>query len=254
MNPEEKNKMDMENKKIEHENYIMNQENLLGKKGVSSKDKVIGTIFIIWFLASMIGMFVFTKYSIMIFGQYFLVFGAMATRVKGDGKWISIPFLIVGLGCIVIPYLMMNPDILKVEIIWDSVIPLLFILIFVLVGLAMVIIPIMKKKNLKKRCIVPVFATIVKYKETYGESSTLYAPVYSYEYDNQKYEVSTNTYSNIGVKPVGTIVDLQINPYNPKEFLDNNVVHKGIIVMGILFLLVSIPIFIYLITTFQFIK
>ena len=98
---------------------------------------------------------------------------------------------------------------------------------------------------MEKLCTYHVFATIIDHDTTSGDSGELYAPIYKYEFNKETYEVCTNVYSNVGVKPVGTIVDLMINPNKPKEFLDESFgFTKGIVIMGIFFLLVSVPMFV----------
>lgn len=226
----------------------------------SLKGKIIGTLFLIWFIGSIVGLMYFSKingyYTIMIFGQYFLVFSVIPLiNSKGMEKLFGVPFALVGLACIIIPYVMMHPELVSFTIVWDSVIPLLLILAFIIAGLAMIIIPKKREQRLNKVCNVTVFATITSHDYTYSDKGTkLYAPIYSFEFNKQKYEISNNQYTNIGVKPVGTIVELKINPNNPKEFLDNSSFSKLIIVMGVIFLIISAPIFIYMLTTLQFIQ
>lgn len=224
------------------------------------KSNLIGTIFLIWFIGSIISMLYLSKineyYTIMIFGQYFLVFGLIPLKAAiGKEKLISIPFILVGLCCIVIPYLMMNPDLLSVNLNWNNIIPLLLILVFVIAGIAMIFIPVIFNNKLKKICTITVNAKIVDYKCTYSDNrKKLYCPIYEFEFNGKKYEVSNNKYSNFDNKPIETIINLKINPDNPNEFIDNRNFDSLIIILGIIFLTISIPIFIYMINTIDFIK
>ena len=220
-----------------------------------SKSSLIGIIFIIWFIGSIISMVYFSKineyYTIMIFGQYFLVFGIIPLKsAKGMEKLMSVPFILVGLCCILIPYLIMNPEVLSISLNWDAIIPILLILAFIIAGLAMIFIPIINKNRLKKVCTIMVSAKIIDYKYTYGDNGNkLYSPIYEFDFNGKKHNVSNEVYSNIGNKPIDTIVNLMINPNNPEEYIDNSKVNKFLLVLGIIFLSVSIPVFIYLITT-----
>lgn len=222
--------------------------------------KLLGIMVLIWFFGSMIAMGVLGSinplYSLMVFGQFFLVFGVIILCIEDKVRWLSLPFLLVGLACIIIPMFILNPNILKVEIIWESVVPVLLIIGFVLTGLGMTIIPIIRKKKLEKVCIVPVYATITRYDTTYSDDGNkLYCPIYSYEYGKKTYEVSDNVYTNVEIKPIGTIQEFKINPNKPDQYLDSNsFTMKFLIILGILFLIVSIPILIFLLTTFDFIK
>ena len=219
------------------------------------KSNLMGIIFIIWFIGSIVSMIYLSNineyYAIMIFGQYFLVFGMIPlVKEKGMDRLISVPFILVGLCCIVIPYLMINPDILFINLNWNAIIPILLILAFIIAGFSMLFLPIINKKRLKKVCNVMVSAKLVDYKYTYSDNGNkLYSPIYEFEFNGKKHNVSNNMYSNIGVKPVDTIVNLMINPNDPEEYMDNSQSNIIVLFLGVIFLIVSIPIFIYLITT-----
>ena len=211
--------------------------------------KIIGFIFIIWFVGSIISLFIFQKYAVMIFGQYFFVFGLIPLfQAEKFEKLISIPFLLIGLGCIIIPFLMMHPEILNAEINWDYIIVLCLLSCFIIAGLCMIIIPIIRHKRLKEKCSITVSATITDYLTNYdSEHGTIYCPVYEFEFNKKKYQVNNNMYSNFNLQPKGTVIDLKINPDNPEEFLDNESVSTLAIILGIIFLIVTIPITIYVI-------
>lgn len=224
------------------------------------KDILIGTFFLIWFVCSIISMLYLSKinkyYTIMIFGQYFFVFGLIPLKVAvGKEKLMSVPFILIGLCCVIIPYLMMNPDLLSVSLNWDHIIPLLLILVFVLAGIAMTLLPIINKNKLKKVCTMTVNAKIIKYDHIYGDNGRkLYCPIYAFEFNGNKYEVSNNKYSNFGNKQIESIINLKINPNNPNEFIDERVFDNFVIILGIIFLIASVPIFLYMINTIDFIK
>lgn len=212
--------------------------------------KIIGGVFLIWFFASIIALIVFSQinvyYTIMIMGQYFLVFGLIPLFFKGATKLISIPFLLVGLSLIIIPFMMMNPSLFK-EIDWPKIIVVLFLSGFILTGIALITISIITKKRLEKVCTLTVWAKIVDYNTTVSEKgNTLYSPIYLFELGKKKYRVSNEIYTNINVKERGTLVELKVNPDNPNEFLDNNKVSLFSIILGILFLISSVPVLLYI--------
>lgn len=138
---------------MKEENDVIIDPKERNKKKASN---FVGILFLVWFFASIIGMIYFAEkeqayYVIMIFGQYFLVFGSIAFfNCEGKEKLSSMPFILVGLACIIIPFLMMHPEIFNVSINWEAVIPLLMILIFVITGLALIILPILHKIKLKR--------------------------------------------------------------------------------------------------------
>ena len=82
---------------------------------ISLKDKIIGTIFLIWFIASLAGMMLVGNayYMLMIFGQYFLVFGLIALFNKALIGWL---FFFVGLIIILIPLSILHPNLIPITI------------------------------------------------------------------------------------------------------------------------------------------
>ena len=77
-----------------------------------------------------------------------------------------------------------------------------------------------------------VSAKIIDYKYIYSDKGRkLYSPVYEFDYNNKKYKVSNEVYSNIGNKSIDTVINLKINPNNPNEYLDNSKFYNLIIVL-----------------------
>lgn len=223
------------------------------------KGKIWGVIFFAWFFASIIALMYFSKtnqlFSVAVFGQYFLVFGLLGFNAskneKGFDKYFPLIFALVGLICIIVPLLMANPDFLSVTIIWDNAIPALMLLAFVLSGFGLIFIPMISRRKKLETTTYKITATIKKYKTTRGDSSTVYCPIYEFYYNGKEYLVDDNSYTNVGVKPVGTNVELLIDPNNPEEFLTKerwNGASIITLILGIMFLLMSLPIFIYFIT------
>lgn len=217
--------------------------------------KIMPIIFLVWFIASLVLLVILSQinshYMIMIFGQYFLVFGiifANAQRKDRDKSLVPYLFMLIGISCIIIPLLMMYPNLLTIEINWERTIPILVMLLFIIVSLAMIISPIIKTKRLKKVCTLRVCATVIKHKTEYSDRGRkLFAPVYEFEFNGKKYEVCKEQYTNINVIPKGTIVELLINPLDPEEFLDDSNFSFYVIGMGVLFFIVSFIIFYFMI-------
>ena len=136
-------------------------------------------------------------------------------------------------------------------------------LIFTILSL-LVIIPAIQLIHLKKVCTTTVLASISDFKITLIHSnvtrryrrvnsgpSLKYYPIYSFEYENKKYEVTRTNNIKIGVRPKDTKVELKINPNNPREFLDDIDVSKKIrfsVAVGGILLTHSIPLLIYILT------
>lgn len=200
----------------------MDNEYLQEKK--AKRGKIFGYIFLIWFICSFIGFFILENvyYMVMNFGQYFLVFGLIAFfNTKRFEKFISLPFILVGLCCVVIPYCMLHPELIPTDVNWETVIVLLMLSGFILAGLAAIFIPLFKRKYQKEVCTYEVQATIVDYDTTISDNgNTLYAPIYGFWYNGKDWRVCNNFYSNVGVPERGKIYTIKINPDNPEEFFN----------------------------------
>ena len=128
----------------------MENEYLEEKK--EKKGKLFGYIFIFWFICSFVAFFLIEDpyYIVMNFGQYFLVFGSVVFFSQENKKdaLITIPFMIIGLCCIVIPFLMLHPELLSISVDWNTIIAVLMLLAFLIAGLCTAIIPVIKRKHL----------------------------------------------------------------------------------------------------------
>lgn len=123
----------------------------------STGSKIFGIVFIIWFIGSIVAMIVLSnmgkvEYTVMLFGQYFLVFGIIAFFGKSvDGsnpKPIGLIFASIGLACIIIPYLVAHPELLPAMINWENVIILSVLLIFMLVGVGICLLLVKQREKI----------------------------------------------------------------------------------------------------------
>ena len=225
----------------------------------AKRRKLVGLIFVIWFVGSLIAMVWLSKinpnYCIMVFGQYFLVLGMFPLFGKGKNRIIGVPFVLVGLACIIIPYLMTKPEINGTLVNWDTVIVTLLLIAFVIAGLFLVIMSVKKAKRQKRLCSKEVIATVIKHGTVYDNETgrRLHYPIFAFEFNGNKYEVESQLAKNVGVKPIGTVVSLKVNPDNPEEFLDKGA-YSVPLILGIVFLVVSIPSFILFLQNASFIK
>lgn len=105
----------------------------MDNKSKKTKDIIITVLFLTWFIASLISLIVMLAinplYSLMVFGQYFLVFGFLIFSQKKH-KMSGLPFVLVGTTCIVISFLMLYPNLLSIKLIWENVIVFITILFF----------------------------------------------------------------------------------------------------------------------------
>lgn len=226
----------------------------IDKKRKTKIGRILSIVFIIWFIASIGAMLVLAEinplYSVIIFGQYFLIFGFIPIKNGvGKEKLVGVPFLLIGLCCIFIPLFILYPELLSKQINWDMVIPILGILGFIFSGIAMLVLPAMKKRRLKKVCTETVSATIVRYETIRNKGKVLYCPVYRIKYWEGEREISENFYSNLVKREIGKEIELKINPDNPEELMTLLKLHQlnFIQLLGMIFLAATIPILILII-------
>ena len=106
-----------------------------------------GILLVIWFIVSVVSMIylseINTQITIIIFGQVFFVFGLIAFFAKdAEGKrfsLISLPFIIVGLLCIIIPLTMLFPKLMPVRLNWEAIVPILMLVEFMIVGVVLML-------------------------------------------------------------------------------------------------------------------
>lgn len=226
----------------------MDNEYLQEKK--AKRRKILGYIFLTWFICSFIGFFILENgyYLVMNFGQYFLVFGLIVLfNSKRFEKFISLSLILVGLGCIVIPYCMLHPELIPTNVNWEHVIVLFSISGLIIASIAAIFIPLFKRKHKKEVCTYEVNATIVDYDtKITDEGNTLYAPIYGYWYNGRDWRVCNNCYSDVDVPEKGKTYTIKINPDNPVEYFNEKSRSYLIVVFVGVFVLIFMLLVLYI--------
>lgn len=194
-------------------------------------DYVKGAIFLIWFIGSIVGLFVAANsapwLAVSIFGQYFFVIGLLIlySGIKeGNLKPILLIFVFVGLVAILFGIAMQFGDESTQEL-FTKLIPYFGIGIFFVTGVLSFVTSIVRNSR-EKNCTHLVCATCVEIKsrrrQTQSEHRTtqhyIYCPVFSFKYNGKPYEVCNNFYSLDIDAELGQQYDLYINPDHPKCF------------------------------------
>jgi len=211
------------------------------------KENVKSILFLIWFIASLILMCslgaINGMYSLIIIGQYFLVFGIISNSAN---KVMSISFSIIGGALIIFPIL----NLLKLNINWNIVVPVLMFIGSIIIGLTLIFSTLLEEQKRKKVCTVPVKATVSNYayiysSGEYGRRKT-YSPIYKYKYNNEIYESVYPFFTTIK-RLINTdkTVTININPNNPSEIYVDSKVTKFIITIGVIATLSFTIAFIY---------
>ncbi|NLK99681.1 MAG: hypothetical protein GX271_03365 [Clostridiales bacterium] len=205
----------------------------MSKPGKYSAGQVVFTvIFILWFIASILGLIYFSENDntgmvVLLFGNYLFIFGLIGIYfggIKLKNIWILL-FPTIGLVLMVSSAIFMwGSD--KAILQLGELIPVLLLCLFIVVGTGLVLGTIVSDNNLKKRCTYQIIAKCVKLNSRLFRSTSrdygskvkrLYAPVFSYYFRNKNYEVEYDFYKRTGYPNVDDRVYIFINPDYPTE-------------------------------------
>ena len=196
-----------------------------------TSDAIISVVFILWFVASIVGMIFVAKTGrtallLALFGQYFLVFGivGLISAISENGfKAKCIPILLVplvGAGAIAGGFIIQYGSEEFKSKCFDAV-PYIFIILFAVIGIGLVIAGLYSSLYLKLVCKEYVSAECVDVlvrKNRHG--GEVWCPVYSYSYNGQSYKSSSGIYTNDVYPSVGQDYELYINAKNPMQFYE----------------------------------
>ena len=215
----------------------------------SLKDKIGCILFIVWFIGSLILMVSSKKYSMIVFGQYFLMFGIVQFRSfkRISDKLGGLLFIEIGGGIIFVSILYL----LKVNLNWNLLFPILLFIGAILVGITLILITILDISRRRRACTVEVEATIVDYGYVYSNSKynmrkKLYSPIYGFSYNNDYYKTSFPYFNNFSkLKNINSVEKIMINPDDPNEILTIDGTPKFMITIFSIVTFVFIIAFIY---------
>lgn len=119
---------------------------------------------------------------------------------------------------------------------------ILFSVIFLIIGTCVSIAPKVKSKRctgLVKADVIENIQSESRRKSGNGRrrDSTLYAPVFQFDYNGKKYTVKSSTSSDPPAYEVGDVVKLKINPDDPTDFYAPS--DKTLNMIGIIFLIIG---------------
>ena len=189
---------------------------------------VISFVFLIWFVTSLVFMVYFAHkgegpVTVMIAGQYFLVFGIIAI-VSGISNRsfqpISLIFPVVGTGMIAggFIYGYGSEDILSYA---EKYLPDLFLVIFFAAGIVMILGRLYSSKKKRTNCTYVIMATCVDVDTQWRKGSRSYCPTYEIYFKEETIRLCDHFYTNMDHISVGEKRELHINPDNPTEFFED---------------------------------
>lgn len=183
-------------------------------------DAIISWACIIWAIASVILMFYFSglnqvTFTIMTFGQLFLIIGIIALCRRQTAGMVS---TITGLGCIIIPAINEWGYLFNDNISQNNIFPIMLSTAITILGLAMMFGPGFLEDIAKRRCKLSIKAELFDFKTIKMKNGqTAYAPVYKYQYNGKEYEKCINRYKRNPKELVGSKIDIKINEGNPED-------------------------------------
>lgn len=215
-------------------------------------------LFLLWFLGS-IGIMLLaeriflpeykTSVILIVFGQYFLVFGivGIVSFIKAKSKLKNLPLLIfalVGLSLIATGVIMVltTKGILDGSIIelLGKFFPLIILNFFLLIGIVFIAVAFYNSVIYKGKCTYEISATCVEEKALFlGDQE--YSPVYEIYINGQTQTITSDTYTRIRHK-VNEKYIIKVNPDNPEMFVDDTSGRTNMIyfILGMIFVVVTV--------------
>ncbi len=196
--------------------------------------EIIGGIaVVVFFIAEIVAMAIFSRTSpslcVACLGSLLLVFGIAGVK-QAKITWDSWPILIVpivGLLLTVLPIIdRISQKNTGETVLTQDVIVVLISSVFFLIGLAMAILPFLKRHFMLKKCTETVVAKCV-YLDSHinrgnRRNRRSYAPKWEYVVDGTVYEHQETIYTNVRIPGVGEEQEILVNPQNPSQIYRHN--------------------------------
>ena len=201
-----------------------------------------GGLALLVFLGGIIGMVIASQVApvlcISVFGAMFAIFGFMAFRSNEkkypEDKMTALTFTLFGLAFFAAPLILRhisNSDKYTAEQAKQYT-GMAIGLISMVIGAAVVVLPLISDKMKRNRCTASVEAVCAEVLSKIASGSSgrrghrhhhrVYAPVWEYFYDGRTIRKAESTYSNINVPQVGSTTELKINPDDPEDIYRKN--------------------------------
>ena len=228
------------------------------KKEYTTGEIILGTVFMLWFIGSIVALFWCAKTSaglaLAVLGQYFFVFGlaALISGLKnGDFKPIFLIFLYAGGATLCSGLIMHFGDEALKEKLTDSV-PYIAFVGFGIVGI-LAFCNALVRNHRNQNCTQLVKATCISVRRRRSQTADdhdigrrmryLVCPVFRFYYRGRKYEVSNNTFTRYCEAEEGRVYEIYINPDHPRSFREEgeDIRLNGMeLAVGVMFTLVGI--------------
>ena len=231
---------------------------------------LVSLIFIIWFIASIIFLVISGKNAEyqwllpIIFGQYFLVFGAIAIiSTRGSKKKtaaaIGILFVLIGGGVLTLGLMHHFGDEDMKKKIVDSI-PFIASLGFSVGGICGIVGSIVSRNSMVARCTYETQAQVIDIKSRVGSRknhTTVYCPVYQAYVNGETVQLCDNVYSNVKVPNIGDIRPIFIDPDDPESYYEPKMYRMGFLIKMFVFSMFTVigaVVFVVMLTVMRFLK
>ena len=184
-------------------------------------DTIVSWACVIWAIASVALMVYFSgmnqvTFSIMTFGQLFVVVGIMLI-VRRQLTYGSLS-VVTGIACIIIPAINEWGNLFNPTVETDILLPIMLSTAITLLGIALMVGPGILERNSAKRCTETVVAEVIDIKQVeLADKTQAYAPIYSYTYNDNVYTKTMEKYSKSNVPVVGSKIEVKVNPNKPED-------------------------------------
>lgn len=228
----------------------------MNEKRNSFASNLLGIIFLIWFIGSL-GAIIYlskkensTEWMLILFGQYFLVFGIIAICNNLSKKlfpFILLIFPLAGVGLIGSGVYMLTGNEKQIDQLVSVIAPFLLASAFPIVGILFIAMSLQSYYRTRKYCTLELDALCKEIITQPGvEEADTYMPIYEVSYRGKTYTIKNNNFTNLAHWVVGDYYTIKVNPNNIYEFVDDNekAVNKFQVIFGIIAILVGVAIFI----------
>lgn len=228
----------------------------MNEKKSNFASNLLGTIFLIWFIGSLGAIIYFSEkgdsieWILILFGQYFLVFG-----IIGIGNNLSkqlFPFLLLifplaGIALISSGVYMLIGNERQIDNLVNVIAPFLLASAFPIVGILFLAMSLQSYYKTRKYYTLELDAQCKEIVTLPGvDESDTYMPIYEVSYCGKTYTLQNDAYTNIERWVVGESYKIKVNPNDIHEFVDDNekTINKFQVVFGIIAILVGVATFI----------
>ena len=201
----------------ELDKFMNTGEYLKSDKQYSKEEIWSGRLLIIWFIGSIASLIIFSAMEqvvplLLTFGHYFVVFGIMAVLNNKGVKNLNWLFI---LGLLFLLFMMFGASNINIKLDEDRLAFVILGGVFAFMGFIMMglIGGQFTGKNL-----IETPAMICEHINNDG----LTGYVLEYQVNGVIYTTPSDYFSNVDVRPVGSFIDIKLNPDKPEEIVVNN--------------------------------